>query len=407
MKVCGIICEFNPLHNGHQYLLDRVRQEGGADAVVCVMSGDFVQRGYPALQDKHQRAKAAVLCGADLVLELPVYYAVNGASEFARGGVRILHGLGCIDMLAFGMESQNAAALQQLADLLSQKQPEFEQALKEPLSRWLSYPTALSAAGRTRVIPIPASPNDILALEYIRSSMKEGAEWSYFGVERKGAGHNEDTPVNGFASASYLRNGLKNGRLPDAALTALMPPASLTILKESPLFDQPCEDRYYQILRSLLLSEDPARLALALEMGEGLEHRFKAALQTCDSLDGLIHAVKTKRDTYGRISRILAQLALGLKKETYRKAVCENHTYANMLAFNETGAGLLAACKKEGTLPIVSNVKKVPEDVPYKALLDSDCRASDLYSVLTDRPIGPHSDRSRIPVLMKNSRGGR
>lgn len=401
MKACGIICEFNPLHNGHKYLIDSVRSSLAPDAVVCVMSGDFVQRGMPALLDKHERARAALECGADLVLELPAYFAVNGASEFAEGGIRILKGLGCIDTLAFGMESERAEDLLQRAKALLAEEAALDQEIGDFLARGLSYPAALQKAAEACGLQIPGSPNDILALEYIKSSLRNEAGFSFFGVKRQGTGHHDSHASEGFASASYIREGLSQGSLSLEALAQLMPERSLSVLKSSPVSDAFALDRYFSMIRFAGLARGPESLAEAPEMGEGLEHRLKEGLQRAKTLDELILFMKSRRYTYSRISRILCQLVLGLTKDGYRKIKDEGQAYAKVLAFNEAGAKVLSACKKEGSIPVLSNVNKLPADFAAEELLTADLKAADLYSVICGRQVYEASDRVRVPVLHK------
>ncbi|MBR0129850.1 MAG: nucleotidyltransferase family protein, partial [Firmicutes bacterium] len=173
MKCAGIISEFNPFHTGHRHLIDSIREKTAPDAVVCVMSGDFVQRGMPAMWDKYIRAASAVDGGADLVLELPAVYAVSGAGQFARGGVKVLKGLGCIEYMGFGSESGDGEQLMNAASLLAKEPENFSRALKEELASGKAYPSAYSsAAASIGLDPVLFSgANDILALEYLKQNV--------------------------------------------------------------------------------------------------------------------------------------------------------------------------------------------------------------------------------------------
>ncbi|MBR0140221.1 MAG: nucleotidyltransferase family protein, partial [Firmicutes bacterium] len=322
MKAAGIICEFDPLHKGHVHLIDSVRREFSSDAVVCVMSGDFTQRGDPALLDKFKRAEAAVRCGADLVLELPAYFAVNSAPEFAYGGVSVLSGLGCVEVLAFGSESGEAGALLETAKQVIEKGPDADAGIKEGLAKGFSYPAARSKAFEDLGIKLPTGPNDILALEYIIESMKGGpsAGWSFLAVKRIGAAHGSKDDEEGIASASYIRDVLKEPGAKDEKLEIIrpfVPHESFEILKSSELFGSERERSFFALAGYALISRGAEYASGAVEMKEGLENRFIKAASSASSRDELIKAVKTRRYTYSSVNRMLTQTVLGLSSREY------------------------------------------------------------------------------------------
>lgn len=229
MTVCGIVAEYNPFHAGHAHHIAETRRILGADsAVVCAMSGNFVQRGDLAVMEKYARAEAAVRCGADLVLETPLAACLSSAEGFARGAVSLLDALGCVTHLSFGAEQADLALLQQAADL-SRGQGE---ALRQGLAAGLPYAAAMQqavSAADAEAGALLASPNNTLGVEYLRALAASGSRMQPLAVERKGGVHDSDTPADGLPSASYLRGLLAGGDA--AACRPLMPEASFAVLK--------------------------------------------------------------------------------------------------------------------------------------------------------------------------------
>ena len=434
MKICGIISEFDPFHNGHSYLIDSVRAKKGADAVVCVMSGDFTQRGAPAIADKFIRAEAAVRGGADLVLELPFCYAVNGAGEFAKGGIRILKGLGCIDALAFGSESGDAQALMSAARLLAEESASFSEELKKGLSRGLPYPESYAHAAQAFGIGLygGSSPNDVLACEYLKQCVLQGFEPEVLCVRREGAAHGsgdaerasacrgKDVTIScggskgsnseivkgrSIVSASAIRKTISEAEGPDEALRAIasfIPEESLDALQKGKLWDSACGDRLFSLLRHELMRRSSAELANILEAGEGIESRLKKSLQSANDTDSLILGTKTKRYTYVRISRMLMQLLAGMTKDRYAVIDGEKTAYARVLAFSDTGAAVLRTASDSADIPIYTNLnKKRPERESEKLSLDTDVLASDIYSNLTGKKIYDGSDLTCNPIIVR------
>lgn len=396
MKAAGIICEFNPLHNGHKYILDSIRRDLSLDAVVCVMSGDLVQRGGPAVMDKFQRARCAVTCGADLVLELPAYHAGQGAREFALGGVRILQGLGCVDFLCFGSESGSSDDLRRTAEKLVSSSDLIDERISSHLAEGVSYPAAYEAACGDLGISIPTLPNDILALEYMKASLSIGADWSFHAVKRAGAGHDSREICGSIASASAVRELILSGNVED--WKGLVPACTVLAAEQGGKLGAEEMRRYFDLARFLLLTSSSERLADLPEAREGIGNRLKEAARTAQDLDSLIKAAKTRRYTYAGISRIIAQLVFGLSKSAYQKIRDEGQRYAKVLAIGEKGPEILAFAGKAGLMPVISNVNKIADDFPCRELLDADLNASDVYNLIRGRDISACSDRRRIPA---------
>ena len=409
MTIAGIIAEYDPFHNGHKYLTDCVRAELSPHAVVVVMSGNFTQRGMPAVLDKFTRAKLAVECGgADLVLELPAVFAVNGASEFAKGGIRVLKGLGCVSHIAFGSESGNAEMLQKAAELTVREDADFKAAIVRFSAGGLSYPAAYAKAFSERFPAFAGmfdgASNDMLAREYLKQNILQEAGLVPFAVKRKGAGHDvygdgdpELEASYEIASASQLRLSLQS----DVDIKQIIdytPAAVSGALKSSDIYV--LYERYFDLLRYKLAISSEADIANVLNAGEGIENSLKEAVKTASSLQELIFVARSKRFTWARVSRVLAQLLLGITKDDYYLADRGELAYARVLAFNEKGADVLKTAKETAKVPVYTNInKQLAPDAHERFMLDIDRRSSDIYSILSKKTLYEGSDLVNIPKL--------
>ena len=398
MLTAGIICEFDPFHNGHAYLFDQVRNTLGADRIVCVMSGDFTQRGFMAGWDKFDRAKAAVLCGADLVLELPFAYAVSSADHFARGGIRLLSSLGCVTYLAFGSESADLNLLQNAASVSFDEG--CKDSVRERLKKGDPYPRSIAEA---MGVSAPEGPNDILASCYIREAQAENTGFSFFAVKREGAGHGQSDQNGTFASAGYIRSVcLKSGSL--SSCRSLMPDKAYEVLSGSWFAGERSYDRLFSMIRHQILTLPSERIAECPEVSEGLENRIKDAVQYSADTDSLIREIKSKRYTYARISRILIQLICGITKDDAALFEREKTAYAKVLAFSDKGAEMLRESAKNGA-EVISNVNKYEaKSSSVRRMLQLDMLSSDIYSIATGRSINKYSDKTIIPKLINMER---
>ncbi len=395
MSITGIVCEFNPFHNGHKYLIDGVRRDLNPDAVVCVMSGNFVQRGAPALADKYARARSALVCGADLVLELPVIYAVAPAFEFADGAIKLMGGLGCVTDLAFGCENADYRYFEMAGLLLSKEDDDFRKDLKNRLAEGVSYAAAMSESIFARIPDLPSDflkgPNNLLGMEYARANIKYGAGLKLHPYLRVRAGHNDMNVEGNVTSATSIRKLIfdNNG---NNSYVDYMPKQSFEALLKTKLWNLKAEKRLFDIIRYLLTVKDSEELKDVFEVSEGLENKLKDAVTEAKSTDELILRVKSKRYTYARISRILMHLLMDIKAGNFQEAQASG-LYARPLAFNEKGASVLKNIKKIASLPIYTNLSRnVPENAPERKLLKYDIKASDIYSVLIGRNIYENSD---------------
>ena len=382
MKIAGIIAEYNPLPGGHTHLMEEIRSRLGQDtAIVCVMSGDFVQRGDFALVRRHARAKAAVQSGADLVLELPLPWAVSSAERFADGGVRMLAATGVVSHLAFGSECGDAAALMHLAETLNS--PELAGQLKEELASGVSYAAARQKAVARLLTAEQATllqdPNNILGVEYCKSIHRHGFSMEPLTIPRKGDAHDsaEVGDVNA-PSASAIRALLREGRKEDALalMTPDMEAAYLTEerLGRAPVFLETCERSILAKLRSMTI-EDFA----ALDEGrEGLCNRLYEASRRATSVAEILEQAKTKRYAYSRLRRMLLWAYLGLKPADFP----EEPAYIRPLAANAVGRQLLGMMRKSAAVPVLTKPGDVRRmDGAAQRLFELEARGADLYAL--------------------------
>ncbi|MBQ3118599.1 MAG: nucleotidyltransferase [Clostridia bacterium] len=364
MSTMAVICEYNPFHNGHKYQLTRHKEVLGADSVICLMSGSFVQRGAPAIYDKWTRAKDAVLNGADLVIELPVVYSAQSAQRFASGAVNLLDKLGVVDFLSFGSECGDIDTLTKVAKVIASE--EFNSLVEEKLKSGISYPAA-----RTQVIKehypeldenLISSPNNILSIEYINAINKINSN-----IEPKTLLRNQS-----FASASEIRSKICSNE----SVTESIP------TETRKAYDMRAYDN---LVLYHFRKESPKSLQKICDMTEGLENKFKKASQATTSYEELAESVKSKRYTRTRIDRISANALLGIE---------DWHTelkpqYARILAFNSRGQELLAKMKKVSQIPIITKVADAnPDTEEFSIMFEKDLLSTDIYSILTNKPAG-------------------
>lgn len=381
MPVAGVICEFDPFHLGHARLLRELRAELGAEtAVVCLMSGNYVQRGAPALFDKYARARAAVSCGADLVLELPLTRAVSSAEGFAGGGVEILDRLGIVDALCFGSESGDLRALKEVAAAL--RGAEYEAALRRLLREGRSFAACRQEAVRTLCgadADRLSDPNDNLGVEYCKALLKRESKIRPLAIRRPGAYH-EETPDPENPSATAVRALFARG----GDWRAYVPPEAAAVFQTAAAHTMAAGERAV-LARLRTLPED-----FELPFGaEGLSNRFRSACREEASVEAVCAAVKSKRYALARIRRMVLCAYLGLSASDLEQPP----PYVRALAFDGTGRVLLRKAKRSGEIPVV-NAGESPPDPGYYAL---ERRAADLYALFSEgEPPCRAEERGRV-----------
>ncbi len=376
MKIIGIICEYNPFHLGHKKQMDRIRQKFGEDCgIVCLMSGNYVQRGAPAIFDKSLRAQAAISCGADLVLELPTTYALSSAEGFAAGGVGILSGF--CDGLCFGCESGDAERL--LATARALLSSEFSSALRQHLDVGKSFPAARQAALEDLGMDasLLAQPNDILAVEYCKEILNQNSPMAPLPIRREGNYH-DTTADEKNPSATAIRELLLNGN----PWEAFVPEKTRQILRNAPLHSISAGER--AILAKLRAMTEADFEALPYG-SEGLWRKLMHAVRSCSSLEEIIAATKSKRYTRTRIDRMILCAYLGITVDD----LLTQPPYTRVLAFSETGRSILKKARFSGDFPHAGQDTKSP----YWAL---EQKWDDLYGLFrldSPAPAGRESKR--------------
>ncbi len=395
MNICGIVCEYNPFHNGHLHQINEVRK-AGADAIICVMSGNFVQRGDFAIMQKHARAEAAVKCGADVVIELPLPYAVSSAEFFAFGAVSILEKLGIVTSISFGAECDDLSYLLRISDILVSGELDAE--ILGAYSNGISYASARENAIRKKyphLAEILKTPNNILAIEYLKALSRLNSKITPIPVKRYGVQHNEASPAGGFASASYIRECIHS----ESDISSFVPHEVLEI------YENECSNGYAPlnihdassaILSSLkrLSAEDFERYS---DVSEGLQNRLYDAVLNTSTLEEAIASAKTKRYAHSRIRRIFLNAFLDIDASFAHSPV----PYARILAFTEKGRGILKIAKKTSDIPLITKPASIKfESKEAQDLLALERRADDIYSLFMKTPINQGSTLKTSPIFI-------
>ena len=380
MKIAGIIAEYNPFHKGHELLIRKAR-ENGATHVVAVMSSNYVQRGEAAIFSQRARTVAALACGADLVLQLPVVYAVSGAQSFANAGVRILDALGCVDELVFGSECGDAELILSAAKAIYSD--EVQRKIAEEIKTGITFAAARENALRAvnpMLADIIKSPNNILGVEYAAAIEKTGSKMNPVTFSRIGAGHGENGDCGGIASASYIRQLIKNG----GEWQRFVPEKAAEIfdaeLKEGNAIVNSSKFETAVLFKMRTACKD--NLALAPDVSEGIENRIFSAAQNATTLEELYNLAKTKRYTHARIRRIILNSVIGITADDLALPV----PYIRLLGLNDRGAEILKASKELRKLPLIAKTADVAQtDQTAKRVFEIECIATDIYSLCTEK----------------------
>lgn len=394
--VTGIITEYNPFHKGHEYHLQKAKLDTNADGIICVMSGNFMQRGIPSIIDKWKRAEMAVKNGVDLVLELPLVYSISSAEHFAFGSVSLLNSLGIVDYLYFGSESGNIDILKDIAETLAIEPLQYKNSLKDNLK--LGLPFHLSRANALNdylnskhVLDVLSNSNNILGIEYIKALITLNSTLIPTTLKREGASYN-DTNLNlSFSSATSIRKHLKENSLNE--LASNIPKASYDILQNLCDSDYPFifEEDMFKYIKYKLLTNDKALLNLP-DVSEGLENKILREILAANSLHELILNSKSKRYTYTRISRVLAQCFLNLEDFDLLSLSKAPAPYARVLAFNSKGQSMLKDIKAKGNINLITKVSKNT----LCNVLKIDILGTKAYSLLNPK-VNPMDDYLKSP----------
>ncbi len=395
MEICGVIAEYNPFHSGHRYQLAAARAASGAGGIVCVMSTSFTQRGEPALLPAHTRARMALEGGADLVIALPLPFAMAGAERFARGGVALLAAAGCTH-LAFGCESADPDALEQTARYLLSA--DFSRDLKPHLAGGSGFARAREQAV-TRALgashaALLTRPNDLLAVEYCKAIQALGVRMALHPIRRVGAGHDTMHPEGAYASASYLRGKILQGALEDTA--PYLPDTALPLLQAAEARGEIARpERLERVILDRLRSMAPDDWDRIPDLSEGLGNRLCRLARTAHSLDALLTQATTRRHPTARIRRAVMHAVMG----TDRSQLPALPPYLHILGMTKGGRALLSAASIP--LPVGTSLAKLAPISPHtEAVARLEGRAADLRALACD-PIGPcGSIYTTHPILL-------
>lgn len=412
MKIVGLITEYNPFHNGHLYHIEEAKRAAGADTAVVVMSGDYVQRGTPAVMPKRLRAEMALKCGAGAVFELPVCYASGSAEFFAMGAVSLLDSLGAVDSICFGSESNDLEALQETAGILLEEPAGYQELLKKALRSGCSYPSARQKAlseytGNEALASLLDDPNNILGIEYLKALKKLGSRMVPYTILRQGAHYHDKSLSGQYSSASAIRSLLaysasslraerSGGTFEDMPFSSILaelgeqvPACCLELLSDYHNVQYPiCLNDFSLILKYKLLNKQPEDLTRYMDVSEELANRICSQLNNFFNYMQFCDLLKTREITYSRISRALLHIMLGIKKKDVRKYI-ENgrHFYARLLGFRKDREKLFSLFSEMSRVPVLTRLSESSGLPPLgQQMLRNDILASNLYtSVVTDK----------------------
>ena len=396
MKTVGLITEYNPFHNGHAYHIEKAKMLTGADRVIVVMSGDFVQRGAPAVMPKHLRTESALLSGASLIIELPVCFATGSAEYFAQGSISLLNQLGCIDSVCFGSECGDLHLLKEIAQILADEPIEYQTALKQALKEGASFPAARQEALNIysdKYSEILASPNNILGIEYLKALAKIRSKMEPFTIKRIGAGYH-DMDIDGqFSSATAIRSDIyqladvnsSSESLPLTHIQTQVPSSCHELMKKNYQTRYPVKaDDFSLLLKAKLLSETAGSLSHYLDMSPELANRILRLRNDYLSFEQFCDLLKTKELTRSRISRSFIHVLLGITND-WLTAMKAPVPYARILGFRKDHADLLGILKQTSAIPLITSTARAVLADTARQMLELDIYASDLYeSVITD-----------------------
>lgn len=394
INAVGIIAEYNPFHNGHAYHIRKAKELTNADYCVIVMSGDFVQRGAPAVYDKYTRTAMALASGADLVFELPSIFATCSAEDFAACSVALLTGLGVVDSLCFGSECGDVEKLSSIASILATEPSVYSENLKQELRKGLTFPEAriqalISCSAITKEEAfILSSPNNILGIEYIKALIRQNSKIKPVTLSRKGSGYHEtNLTIDRYSSATGIREFLKEStqNLKDnSSILAYVPDIVKPIMEKSlPLFS----DDFGVLLNTALLrlSHEEVPYIKYADVSEELSRRMMKQLPDYVPMDDKINQLKTRQYTYTRISRALIHILLGITKSQVEEGRKVGYApYGRILGFRKDSAPLLNAIKKRGSIPLIAKTAGTEKNMSNIAasMLRQDFYSSHIYQTV-------------------------
>ena len=376
MNFCGVVCEFNPLHNGHKFLIEEAKKITNSN-IICLMSGDFVQRGIPAIQTKQQRAKNAINAGASVVLELPTIYACSNAENFATGAIKIFKALN-IKQIAFGIEKTNLEILQKIAKLKYENSQRFKTAFKNEIENGINYNTALKRSisislEDDNILEILNKPNNILAIEYLTAILKQNADISPIAIERCDDGYESNIPQDKFLSASSIRDLIYQNK----DFQKYLP---YTINTEE-IFDKSHQKIYETLIILKLRTSKPEDLAKCYDYNEGIEYRIKEMADKYSSLEEIKQNISTPRYRIARVNKLLLYPLLNITKTIINSAKTTKPV-SKVLAINKNNLELLKSYNKSKISLLTTNKEYERLSKKQKQIIDIDLNSSNIYNTI-------------------------
>jgi predicted nucleotidyltransferase len=404
MKAVGLIVEYNPFHNGHAYHLKAAKEIAEADLTIAVMSGNFLQRGEPALVSKWYRAKMTLLGGVDIVLELPYQFATQKAETFANGAVSILDAIGC-QSLCFGSESGDISTIIKTVNYLEKHKEQYDESIKKNIKTGVSFPKALSLSFQSlssaENIMSLEKPNNILGFHYVKAIQQQQSSIIPLTVKRKNADyHDEHFATETIASATSIRKALFASEENNSAIEQYVPASTYILLNEylNEYGNFHCWENYWDLLRFRLLHSNPAELRDIYEVEEGIENRLVAAAIDSFTFKEFMEKVKTKRYTWTRIQRICVHILTNTKKEDMRVPL-EKAAYLRLLGMTTRGKDYLNKNKSHFKLPLISKLSAYKEND-----ISLDIKASRVYSLGIGKQKGInllHQEYKQPPIFIR------
>ncbi len=397
MKVLGIVSEYNPFHNGHKFHIEQSKKISGCDFVIAVMSGNFVQRGEPAIFDKWTRTKAALNNGVDMVIEIPTYFSTSSAEFFSECAVRILENTGIVNMISFGSESGHIEYIEKTANILYNEPQNFKYAIKKELSKGLPFPTARgNALEQIANIPkeILENPNNILGIEYLKTLKKINSKITPVTIKREKAHYNSKNIESTIASATAIREYIKNNNI-NTAFSAV-PKNCIDIYsealncKKAPIF----KNNLSHFLNYKLRTSNEEYLKNILDVTEGLENRILKSLYEYYDFEEICDYIKSKRYTYTKIQRAILHIILDIQKNDFSQFIENGFSqYIRVLGFKKDSSIILSELTKKSKIPVITNTKNIYsqlDEIGIK-MFEKEIQFTDIYFALSP------SKNMRIP----------
>lgn len=407
MQIAGIIAEYNPLHLGHQFHMEQTRKETGADYIITVLSGDFVQRGLPAVTDKHTRTRMALEAGSDLVLELPVPYALASGEGFAFGGISLLHQLGCVDYVSFGTEAGSLNALMELAKVLSKEDASYRTAYQAALKKGLTHPSARLLALKEAYPELDTTildghSNNMLAIEYCKALLSLNSSMQPFTIRRAGQSYLETGLTDtAFASATAIREALAQHK-PDSLDKQLPKQVYQKLLASDAEHTLLFADDFSPLLHYRLLSLSAEELSDCWEVTPAFANKLFKYLTDFTSFSQFANLLWSKDTTYARVCRTLMHILLDIRQDT--ADVHAPVPYARILGFRKESAPLLSIIKEQSSIPLISKLADADKQLSGDALalLKLDMKAAHIYDSVRLHKSGqkaPHEMQKQIVLV--------